>query len=376
MKTKKYAQIGGALIAIMLFNTVAFAFDDLPDAHKAKVAVDYLVDQGCLKGYDDNTFRPDNNVSRVESLKIVLACLDLKELTQFGEFILNKDDTLNVGGVTTVISTDNTAVSYVKHIRFPAPADDEKMQFKDIDLEDWYIPYLKESIHRNLVRGYVDGTIKPQQQVSLAELLTILMRAAKAKNPDMVVNLSLLPSYIAESEWYAEGIAFGLEQKLIGVEEGKRLAPFYNLNRGEAVIIVYNYIVLGKKIAGEPVPTTTTTTETQIVAATNVNSSLLDFTESGVASYYGYGVDGSNTASGEKLDVNAYQVAHKTLPFNSVVTITNPANGKWVKARVIDRGPHIDGRIVDLTPSAFEAIADLSAGVVKVDLTVDSVPNS
>jgi rare lipoprotein A len=85
------------------------------------------------------------------------------------------------------------------------------------------------------------------------------------------------------------------------------------------------------------------------------------------ASYYG---TGQTTASGEPFDPNAYTAAHKTLPFNTRVRVTNRANGKSVVVRINDRGPFVQGRCLDLTPVAFQAIANLSSGVVSVTYQV------
>jgi rare lipoprotein A len=84
------------------------------------------------------------------------------------------------------------------------------------------------------------------------------------------------------------------------------------------------------------------------------------------ASYY----TGGTTANGEKLDPNAYTAAHKTLPFNTRVRVTNTANGKSVVVRINDRGPYVGGRCLDLTPGAFGAIASLGAGVITVKYEV------
>ena len=78
-------------------------------------------------------------------------------------------------------------------------------------------------------------------------------------------------------------------------------------------------------------------------------------------SYYG---DGQTTASGEPFNPNAYTAAHKTLPFNTRVRVTNPKNGKSVVVRITDRGPFVSGRCLDLTTAAFSAIASTSAGVI------------
>jgi rare lipoprotein A len=85
------------------------------------------------------------------------------------------------------------------------------------------------------------------------------------------------------------------------------------------------------------------------------------------ASYYD---TGSRTANGETFDPDGITAAHKTLPFNTRVRVTNRANGKSVVVRINDRGPFVDGRCLDLSRGAFREIASLSAGVLTVDYEV------
>jgi len=72
------------------------------------------------------------------------------------------------------------------------------------------------------------------------------------------------------------------------------------------------------------------------------------------------------TASGEVFDPTALTAAHKTLPFNTMVEVTNVANGRSVTVRINDRGPYVEGRCLDLSTAAFSAIASPSQGVVQV----------
>jgi rare lipoprotein A len=74
--------------------------------------------------------------------------------------------------------------------------------------------------------------------------------------------------------------------------------------------------------------------------------------ERGIASQYNYG----RTASGEMLRVGALTAAHRTLPFGTMVRVTNLKNGRSVVVRINDRGPYVRGRIIDLTPAGAHAI--------------------
>lgn len=74
------------------------------------------------------------------------------------------------------------------------------------------------------------------------------------------------------------------------------------------------------------------------------------YAETGIASVYGY--HGGKTASGERANPDHLTAAHKSLPFGTMVQVTNKKNGRTVMVRINDRGPFVRGRIIDLTPAA------------------------
>jgi rare lipoprotein A len=76
----------------------------------------------------------------------------------------------------------------------------------------------------------------------------------------------------------------------------------------------------------------------------------------GYATYYGPGFHGKKTASGEVFDMYGMTCAHRTLPFGTVLLVTNLSNNKSVEVRVNDRGPFIEGRILDLSYGAAKKI--------------------
>ena len=101
-----------------------------------------------------------------------------------------------------------------------------------------------------------------------------------------------------------------------------------------------------------------------------VAADVRDARADGKASYYADRYHGRTTANGERFDVNALTAAHKTLPFNTVVRVTNLKNGKSVTVRVNDRGPFVEGRVIDLSPAAARKIDMIRDGVVPVRLDV------
>jgi rare lipoprotein A len=87
------------------------------------------------------------------------------------------------------------------------------------------------------------------------------------------------------------------------------------------------------------------------------------------ASWYGPGLAGRKTSSGETFNPRALTAASRTLPIGSVLKVTNPRNGKSVKVKVNDRGPFVAGRGLDLSRRAAEEIGIIHEGVAAVEVT-------
>ena len=87
------------------------------------------------------------------------------------------------------------------------------------------------------------------------------------------------------------------------------------------------------------------------------------------ASWYGPGLAGRRTFSGETFNPRALTAASRTLPIGSVVKVTNPRNGKSVNVKVNDRGPFVTGRGLDLSRRAAEKIGIIHEGVAAVEVT-------
>ena len=90
------------------------------------------------------------------------------------------------------------------------------------------------------------------------------------------------------------------------------------------------------------------------------------YRETGLASWYGEDFHGRKTASGEVYDMYAMTAAHRTLPFNTRVKVTNLDNGMKTEARVNDRGPFVAGRIIDLSRSGAKELGMLGPGTARV----------
>jgi rare lipoprotein A len=97
------------------------------------------------------------------------------------------------------------------------------------------------------------------------------------------------------------------------------------------------------------------------------------YTEEGNASWYGVPFHGRRASNGEVYDMNKLTAAHRTLPFDTVVRVTNLSNGKSTVVRITDRGPFVDNRIIDLSMAAAREIDSIGPGVVPVRVEIVSV---
>ena len=99
------------------------------------------------------------------------------------------------------------------------------------------------------------------------------------------------------------------------------------------------------------------------------------FVEEGVASWYGVPFNGHRTSNGEIYDMHQFTAAHRTLPFNALVRVTNLDNGLQTQVRINDRGPFVADRVIDLSMSAAQAIQMVGPGTAHVRLEMISGTN-
>ena len=92
--------------------------------------------------------------------------------------------------------------------------------------------------------------------------------------------------------------------------------------------------------------------------------------ETGKASWYGKAHQGKRTASGERFDMHALTAAHRTLPFGTIVRVTDLKNGKSVNVRINDRGPFHHDRIIDLSYEAARKLGFVERGTARVEVVV------
>jgi rare lipoprotein A len=100
----------------------------------------------------------------------------------------------------------------------------------------------------------------------------------------------------------------------------------------------------------------------------------IGYTEEGVASWYGIPYHGRKAADGETYDMETFVAAHRVMPFNTWLKVTNLSNNKIVTVRIIDRGPFVDNRIIDLSKAAARQVDLLGPGIGRVRLEVIAAP--
>lgn len=127
-------------------------------------------------------------------------------------------------------------------------------------------------------------------------------------------------------------------------------------------------------IVPQPTPQPPAPSVAQPPAATAPSASGI-YVEEGIASWYGIPFHGRRAANGERFDMNTLVAAHRTLPFGSILRVTNLNNERQVEVRVIDRGPFVKDRVLDVARAAAIALDMLGTGTAPVRIEVLSGPS-
>ena len=301
-----------ALIVALLNPSSLFAasenynwYFDVPAEHMHRSAVFFMTDNGYADGYEDNTFRPTDEINRAEALKMIL----------------------EVAGVQL--------------------GWEESFEWPDVEADDWFHDYAQTAAYLGIARGNDDGYFEPGETVKRAEAIKMLTQAMEVE-----LNQLELSSEVAdeadeeivevESNWYDAYIAYAAQNALVTPDASYDYLPGQSMSRGELSELIWRF--MEAPFTGE--------------------------TQHGEASYYADKFNGRTTASGSVLDTTEYVAAHLDLPFGTMVRVTNPATHASVDVEIVDRGPYVDGRIIDLTPAAYERIGYLGSGVMDVYIEV------
>ncbi|MBI5415007.1 S-layer homology domain-containing protein [Candidatus Peregrinibacteria bacterium] len=207
--------------------------------------------------------------------------------------------------------------------------------FPDVQVEDWFSAYVRVAKQNSIIQGTKEGNFEPMRTVNQAEALKIILLTNKIPADSPLSDP--FEGKISKDEWFAPHYELAETWKLLTPEE---VNPTHELTRGELVEIMYRFHE-GEYTYSYPI---------------------------GIVSYYGDGANGSNTASGGVFDNNAFVAAHRTLDFGTHVLVRDVMNGTAVVVKVIDRGPYVPYRNLDLSKAAFSALTPPSQGLTKAEL--------
>ncbi len=280
---------------------MAEGFTDVKTGYKYFVAISYLKNSGLIQGYEDNTFKPNQKITRVEALKFLV------------------DDEADKQETQPTDSQDDIS----------------KRPFTDTPLNEWYIPYLITAKEEGMVNGYPDGTFKPDNTINLAEMLKIYLESI-AENEGIVFDnteANLFNDTPLDS-WYTKYTTYAGEKGIINIYSNNTVNPEQELTRGYLAEIIYRMEM----------------------------------------SKQGYVFGKASWYKGRKDDNTTYTSAHKTLPFGTMVEVTDLSNGKTVQVKINDRGPYVPGRVLDLSKVAFSDLIEPSLGITTVQFRIISTP--
>lgn len=215
----------------------------------------------------------------------------------------------------------------------------EEGPFTDTPADEWFSKYLVAAKNAELINGYSDGSFRPNTTINLAETLKLIFESYGDIPFDNTEEHLYVDTPLGE--WLTKYTAHAGERGIVNIYSTNTVNPSQEMTRGYLAEIIYRTIM-----------------------------SRTQGYHFGKATYYGAALHGNGTASGETFDMYAMTAAHKTLPFGTMVKVTNLANGEYVEVKINDRGPYGYGRVIDLSSAAFEEIASLGTGVINVQYEI------
>ena len=192
--------LGGLSANAMTMQTSGFG--DVPSTHVNYKAIMDLKTKGIISGYPDGTFKPDQVVNRVEALKIIL-------------------------GAAKISSESSSKIA----------------KFSDVDVSQWYGPYLNKAVELAVVAGYPDGTFKPTQTVNLVENLKILINALGVDVSTIEVSSNPYGD-APKDQWYATYLQYAKNAHLIDADASNDIQPAQGMTRGKLSEVAYRLLYI------------------------------------------------------------------------------------------------------------------------------------
>ncbi|MCC6643123.1 septal ring lytic transglycosylase RlpA family protein [Candidatus Peregrinibacteria bacterium] len=288
-------------------------FSDVKPGSEYYFGLKKLKSLGLIQGYEDGTFKPKQAINRAEALKLLVRAIPYQSMS-------NQERPLATLNATAEITGQPSC------------------PFPDLDTKAWYFQYVCEAFNNQVVAGYPDGTFHPEQTINEVEALKIIiLQSGLTTETGSAENFDDVPP----DTWFTEYAKLANQKTFVVEDRDGNLNAADQLNRGDFAMTIY-----------------------RTLQSTKAGS------EFGRATFYGGRFDGQGTASGETFDTSVMTAAHKTLPFGTIVRVTNLTNGKTVDVRINDRGPYVNGTIIDLSTSAFKAVDSVSTGVFQSEIQI------
>ncbi|MBP9717872.1 septal ring lytic transglycosylase RlpA family protein [Candidatus Gracilibacteria bacterium] len=290
-------------------------FTDVSKNNDYAYVLSELKADGVIKGYADGSFQPDKPINRAEALKIIVGAL-------------RKDSA----------SIEKKAAL-------------EKTTFQDVDKEnashDWFHDLVLYAKRVNIIDGVkreIEGKNElffyPDRIVQIPDALRMLMRAKMADAESMqAATTKEVPDTVPDDAWFRSDLQLALHYGLISQRTTGELVWSIDtpLTRGQLALLIYKY-----------------------------KHALETKSRFGFASWYGDGLSKVRPAQNMTYVEQHLTAAHRTLPFGTLVKVTNIWTGQSVTVVINDRGPYIKGRILDLSKTAFSRIASPGSGTTLI----------
>jgi len=178
---------------------VSSSFPDVSTDSKYFTSIEYFKQKNVITGYTDGTFRPDQEANRAEALKIIMLGSNVP--------------------IVEVLPTDTDI-------------------FPDVKITDWFYPYIKKAKEMGIVKGYEDGTFKPEQTQNIAETLKMVLLTKGVTVDAVPANTSIYPDVSADV-WFAPFALYSKDKHIITPQEDGKLNASRGITRGELIELMY-----------------------------------------------------------------------------------------------------------------------------------------
>lgn len=211
--------------------------------------------------------------------------------------------------------------------------------FADVKDSDWFFGVVQNALKNRVVNGYPDKLFHPEKNLILAEAAKMM---ALQQNGELPTTMEEAPySDVPVDVWFAPyAQLFKDHGVVLETRQNSDFLPGKTVSRGEFSEMIYRLYL------------------------------SQDNYQFGRATFYADSLAGRGTSSGDTYQPGVFTTAHKTLPFGTHLLVTNLANGKSIEVEVNDRGPYANGVELDLSKSAFSAIAKTGIGIITTQFKI------